>query len=572
MTQVMRYFALACDYDGTIASHGRVDSATLSAIGRLRASGRKLLLVTGRELDDLMRVFPHVHLFDRIVAENGAVVYEPGTRDVQPLAEAPPVEFVRELERRGVTPLSVGRVIVATWEPHDAIALQVIHEMGLELQVTFNKGAVMLLPSGVNKATGLRRALEALKLSPHNVVGVGDAENDLAFLAACECAVAVANALDSVKARADFVTTSDHGAGVVQLIEQMIVSDLAELNPRLTRRDLVIGQAETGTDVRLPPHEGVLLIAGPSGGGKTTVTTALLERLCDTAYQFCVIDPEGDYHEFPGAIALRGSDTRALVDETLRVLDRPSENVVVSLLGLRLEERPSILPLLLPRLLELRGATGRPHWIIIDEAHHLLQTSWRPSEAILPTQLNRIALVTVHPEHVAPSALSLVDTLIVVGREPQATLDAFARGHRDRAVRLPSHREDATLSWLVRVDAPPLRFRSFEPAADRRRHERKYAEGELSEARSFYFRGPQGRLNLRAQNLERFTQVADGVDDETWQYHLRRHDVSRWFRTTIKDESLAAEADDVEARDDLSPNDSRSRIRAAIQRRYTTPA
>jgi hypothetical protein len=151
-------------------------------------------------------------------------------------------------------------------------------------------------------------------------------------------------------------------------------------------------------------------------------------------------------------------------------------------------------------------------------------------------------------------------------------LDAFVGARDDVAVRLPPHQEDATLSWLVRVGAPPLRFRSFEPAADRRRHQRKYAEGELSEARSFYFRGPQGRLNLRAQNLERFTQVADGVDDETWQYHLRRHDVSRWFRTTIKDESLAAEADDVEARDDLSPNDSRSRIRAAIQRRYTTPA
>jgi hydroxymethylpyrimidine pyrophosphatase-like HAD family hydrolase len=567
----MRYFALACDYDGTIASHGRVDGATVSALERLRASGRKLLLVTGRELDDLTRVFPHAHLFDRIVAENGAVMYEPETRNVQPLAEPPPEEFVRQLERRGVTPLSVGRVIVSTWQPHDAIALQVIHEMGLELQVTFNKGAVMVLPSGVNKATGLAKALEALKMSPHNAVGVGDAENDHAFLAACECAVAVANALDSVKARADFVTTAAHGAGVVQLIDQMIASDLTELNRRLTRHDLVIGQAETGTDVRLPPHEGVLLIAGPSGGGKTTVTTALLERLCDAGYQFCVVDPEGDYQEFPGAIALRGSDTRALVDETLRVLDRPSGNVVVSLLGLRLEERPSILPLLLPRLQELRGAIGRPHWIIIDEAHHLLQTSWRPSEVILPPQLDRLALVTVHPEHVAPSALRLVGTVIVVGREPQATLDAFAAGHGDAAVRLPSHQEDATLSWLVRVGTAPLRFRSFEPAADRQRHRRKYAEGELSEARSFYFRGPERRLNLRAQNLELFVQLADGVDDETWHYHLRRHDVSQWFRTIIKDESLAAEAADVETRDDLSPHDSRARIRAAIQRRYTTP-
>ncbi|HZA36524.1 MAG TPA: hypothetical protein VE505_16420, partial [Vicinamibacterales bacterium] len=218
------------------------------------------------------------------------------------------------------------------------------------------------------------------------------------------------------------------------------------------------------------------------------------------------------------------------------------------------------------------GATGRPHWIIIDEAHHLLPSSWRPSEPIVPAQLDRVALVTVYPEHVAPSALSIVDTVIVVGREPQATLDAFVSGRDDAAVRLPPHQEDPTLSWLVRAGAPPLRFRSFEPAVDRRRHQRKYAEGELSEARSFYFRGPEGRLNLRAQNLELFAQLADGVDDETWQYHLRRHDVSRWFRTIIKDESLAGEADDVEARHDLSANESRSRIRAAIQRRYTTPA
>jgi HAD superfamily hydrolase (TIGR01484 family) len=568
----MRYFALVGDYDGTLALHGRVDGPTLEALERLRASGRRLLLVTGRELDDLMRAFPHVHLFDRIVAENGALLYEPETREVQLLAEPPPDEFVRELQRRGVAPLSVGRVIVATWEPNDPTVLQVIHDMGLELQVIFNKGAVMVLPSGINKATGLRRALEALKLSPHNAVGVGDAENDHAFLATCECAVAVANALGSVKARADFVTTTDHGAGVVELIDRMIASDLAELNPRLTRHDLVIGHADTGADVRLPSHEGVLLIAGPSGSGKTTVMTAFLERLCDATYQFCVIDPEGDYHEFPGAIALRGNDQRALADEALSVLDHSSENAVVSLLDLPLEDRPPFLQLLLPRLLEMRAATGRPHWIVIDEAHHLLPSSWRPSESIVSEQLNRIAMVTVHPDHVAPSALGLVDTLIVVGRQAQATVDAFSSGRGDAAIRLPAHEEDSKLAWFVRGGSPPLRFRGFEPAADRRRHQRKYAEGELGEDRSFYFRGPEGRLNLRAQNLELFMQVADGVDDETWRYHLQQHDVSRWFRAVIKDESLAAEAVDVEARDDLSPNDSRARIRAAIQRRYTTPA
>jgi hypothetical protein len=168
--------------------------------------------------------------------------------------------------------------------------------------------------------------------------------------------------------------------------------------------------------------------------------------------------------------------------------------------------------------------------------------------------------------------LRMVDALIVVGPEPQTTVDAFTAARGDVAIRLPVDEDVNTLPWLVRAGAPPFQFRIFEPAADRRRHKRKYAEGDLGEDISFYFRGPDGRLNLRAQNLALFVQIADGVDDQTWGYHLRQHDVSRWFRNIIKDESLAAEAVEVESRDDLSPQDSRARIRAAIQRRYTTPA
>jgi hydroxymethylpyrimidine pyrophosphatase-like HAD family hydrolase len=228
----MRYLALACDYDGTLGHHGRVGDATLEALERLRASGRKLIMVTGRELEDLMSVFPHARLFDRIVAENGGVIYDPASREIQSLAAPPPPEFVQELERRNITPLSIGRVIVATWEPNEATVVDVIHNLGLELHVIFNKGAVMVLPPGVNKATGLLAALEALKLSPHNTVGVGDAENDHAFLAACECGVAVANALDSVKAHVDLVTTGERGNGVSELIERLIATDLDELRAR----------------------------------------------------------------------------------------------------------------------------------------------------------------------------------------------------------------------------------------------------------------------------------------------------------------------------------------------------
>src|SRR2546427_6111185 len=171
----MRYLGLACDYDGTVACDGEVSVRTVEALEDVRKSGRKLVLVTGRQLDDLIKVFPRLDLFDRVVAENGALLYRPSTGEERKLAERPPDEFVRRLIKRGAERVSVGRVIVATWRPHETTAVEVIRDLGLELEVVFNKGAVMILPSGVNKATGLNAALAELSMSTHNVVGVGDA-------------------------------------------------------------------------------------------------------------------------------------------------------------------------------------------------------------------------------------------------------------------------------------------------------------------------------------------------------------------------------------------------------------
>jgi len=228
----MRYLALATDYDGTIAHHGRVDEPTLAALQRLRAADRRLILVTGRELDELKETFPRLDLFDLVVAENGALLYRPEDGSETVLAERPPDSFVNDLRERGVSPLSVGRVIVATWEPHQAAVVEAIRQAELELQVIFNKGAVMILPTGVNKATGLTAALGELGVDPEQVVAVGDAENDHAFLALCGLSVAVANALPALKDRAQFVTRGDHGAGVAELIDAMIADTLTPPAPR----------------------------------------------------------------------------------------------------------------------------------------------------------------------------------------------------------------------------------------------------------------------------------------------------------------------------------------------------
>src|SRR5581483_8867428 len=508
----MRYFTLACDYDGTLARDGRVNEQTLSALERLRSSGRKLILVTGRELDDLMRVFARLDLFERVVAENGALLYRPATREEKPLGERPPAGFVSALRGRGVEPVSEGRVIVATWHPHEATVLEVIRDFGLELQVIFNKGAVMVLPSGVNKATGLRAALDELGLSPHNAVGVGDAENDQAFLSLCECAVAVANALPVVRERADLVTRADHGDGVVELTDQLIASDLSGLEARLERYDIPLGARADGREVSLRPYGLNVLLAGSSQGGKTTLATGVIERLLEQEYQLCIIDPEGDYSALEGAAALGDGNRAPGAGEVLELLAKSDQSVVVNLLGLALEHRPSFFVQLFPRLQELRARTGHPHWIVVDEAHHLLPSSWDPAPLTLPQGATGMMLVTLQPDHVAPALLAIVDTIIAIGEAPKRTIRIFceAVGEPPPAFTTMTLATGEALVWRRREGGEPVWVRSLPPRGERRRHHRKYAEGELAPWRSFYFRGPEGKLNLRAQNLLVFLQLAEG--------------------------------------------------------------
>lgn len=232
----MHYLALATDYDGTIAHDGVTDDATLDALRRVKASGRNLILVTGRELEDLFATFAHIDLFDLAVVENGALLYDPATKQTRQIAPAPPPKLIDELRRRGV-PLSVGRSILATVVPHEHAVLTAIRELGVEWHVIFNKGSVMALPSGVTKATGLKPALDELGIPPERVVGVGDAENDHAFLRMCGLSVAVANALPALKDTADVVTASPRGAGVAELIDRLLADDLAGVARRPQKHD-----------------------------------------------------------------------------------------------------------------------------------------------------------------------------------------------------------------------------------------------------------------------------------------------------------------------------------------------
>jgi HAD superfamily hydrolase (TIGR01484 family) len=568
------FVALATDYDGTLAQHGRVDDATRRALEELRRSGRKLILVTGRDLSDLRIVFDAIGLFDLVVAENGGLLFDPAKKEEIALADPPPAALVERLRALDVKPLSVGRTIIATWEPNESVVLKAIRELALEQHIIFNKGAVMVLPSDVNKASGLKCALQRLRLSPHNVVGIGDAENDQAFLSACGCAVAVGNALPSVKAKADLVV-ADHGAGVCELARMLIKDDLASARPKLPRVQPVIGDMPDGTRFNLSPFETVL-VTGSSGSGKSTVITALLEQMRDLAYQFCVVDPEGDYAELRDAIVLGDSNQEPRIGAAVTLLEKPENNIVINLLAIEPSERPGFLAKLMPELMKLRAVSARPHWLVLDEAHHCLPAKWHPAPVTLPRELPGVVAITVHPEEVAPDFLDLVSTVIGVGDGGSRAIAKFceATGRKGPAADVvPQAGQVLVLDHVVldreaRVQLVTTR----KPQEKQKRHVRKYAEGELGEDKSFYFRGPEGALHLRAQNLAIFLQLAAGVDDKTWLHHLREGAYSRWFRDAIKDEKLAAEARGVEQDSALSAGSSRARIKDMVERRYTAPA
>jgi hydroxymethylpyrimidine pyrophosphatase-like HAD family hydrolase len=570
----MRYFCLTCDYDGTLATDGQVSPATIGALKRVKTSGRKLILATGRELPDLLGVFPEISVFDRVVAENGALLYRPASKESKVLSERPPQEFLDALTRRGV-PFSAGKSIVATWHPWETVVLQVIRTLGLELQVIFNKNSVMVLPSGTNKATGLKFALAELGLSLHNVVGVGDAENDHAFLAISECGAAVGNALPALKARSDWVSQRSHGAGVEELIEQLLADDLRSLAPRLLRHAILLGRAENGEEVRLDPYGTRLLIAGRSGGGKSTAMTAILERLIAADYQVCLIDPEGDYDEFAPFVTLGGTNHVPAMSEIFDVLQTP-KSLSINLLAVPIDDRPSFFQSLLSRIQELRSKTGRPHWIVIDEAHHLLPAELESAGMTIPKNLASFALITAHADCVAEPILSSVNCLIAVGTDPKGTIAEFSAGLKrnlqpPEIPPVPLRRGSVSL-WML-AEWPHPRTVVMDPATIHlQRHKRKYAEGELGEDKSFYFRGPESSLNLRAQNMKVFAQIAAGIDDATWTHHLRNSDYSRWIRESVKDLEVADEVAAVEHDTTLDASQSRGFILQIIHTHYMTPS
>ncbi|WP_193040973.1 MULTISPECIES: HAD-IIB family hydrolase [unclassified Pseudomonas] len=557
----MHFLALAVDYDGTIAENGNVPEHVCTALASLKASGRKLLLITGRELQALKHHFTQLDLFDLVVVENGALLYDPRTDTEELIADSASTALVERLRDKGVSPLSVGRSVIATWHPFEDAVISSIRELGLELQMTFNKDAIMVLPTGVNKASGLSAALLRLGICELNVVGVGDAENDHAFLAICGCAAAVNNAIDSIKARADICLSQDHGRGVCELIDMLLQKDAA-LVP-VERIGVQLGRTADARKVWLPP-ESVLLVIGNSGSGKSSYVTWLTERMVEAHQGFCIIDPEGDYLSLDGAVTVGGLTTPPTTEESLHHLLQARLNVVVSTLALDPAARVQLFGELLPFIQQLRSSTGRPYWMVVDEAHYMLPhcAAWPPG---FLANMGAI-IVALDFDQVCPSLLDAVDVLVTLGSTARELVQRYAQHTQRRCPEFParSSAPDYFCLWDVRHGGDVVLMAQQQPEQKHHRHSGKYAVGDVGAWHAFYFPS----LDQRASNLAEFLSSLARLDDPAFRQHREAGDFSNWFREVIRDDVLANETRLLENDASVPLRDAQEQIAHLVQSRY----
>ncbi|MEW6737017.1 MAG: DUF87 domain-containing protein, partial [Acidobacteriota bacterium] len=365
----------------------------------------------------------------------------------------------------------------------------------------------------------------------------------------------------------------------------------ADLTPLLAEKHFIeLGETDTGVPIRIPAHRNTLLITGGSGSGKSTLTGVLIERLVENDRTVCVIDPEGDYAplaDLDTVIVMGGGNDKPLPsqDELAQIIRKPATNLVLNLHALTLPEKTAYVASTLATLEVARAECGRPHWLVIDEVHHIFPAEGSVAEDNLPKNYEGLCLITFDAKLAAKPVLRLVKR--IASRTVEALSKAVYTVLTARQEKLsyqsslnyqklpPISEEQAAIVVLPDNQHEKVSINYFHPAQRRtthRRHIRKYATGELPVDRSFYFRGAQNKLNLRAANLMRFAELAAGIDDETWLFHLNRGDYSNWLRHNIKNDELANEVAQVEhsSTDKLvSAQESRHAVIEAINRRYT---
>ena len=576
----MKFTALALDYDGTIAVDGRFHPAVRQAIGDVRRQGIAVVLVTGRRLADLHQVAGDLTCFDVVVGENGAVLEFPSSGRHVTIGHRPHPGVVRELQRRGVA-VAAGESIIEAEAAAAPIVLDVIRTLEQPLVLLFNRNRLMILPQAIAKSRGLREALFALRLSIHNTVGVGDAENDHDLLDACEVGVAVGWGSPALRAVADEVIDGAGPEAVAEYIRR--VSRQTRLSAaQMGRRRLLVGHQHNGDPVELTVRGRTILIAGEPGTGKSWLAGLLCEQLILQGYCLCIIDPEGDYRsleELPSVTTLGGDDPPPSAREIARALRHPDVSVIVDLSRVSHRQKFQYLTTLLPLLVSLRRRTGLPHKILLDEAHYFLGGG--DSAQLIDPELAGYILVTYRISGLDPSIRTTSDAVVMVTHETDPleaeTIRSLCR--LPAGVIVPTDvfhslalNEVALLPGVEESQGRVRRFQLAPRLTAHVRHQSKYLDMPVTEDRAFVF-SVGGHSGPRVRTLKAFIGLLAALPAEEIAAHLGRHDFSRWILEVFRDGPLAAHLRGIEDRaDGEETRDTIEAIAQAIRARYEAVA
>jgi hydroxymethylpyrimidine pyrophosphatase-like HAD family hydrolase len=544
----MQLSVLALDYDGTIAQDGVLDPEVRQAILEIRAHGVTVVMVTGRILDDLRQIMGDLRLVDAVVAENGAVIAFPASG--RSVVLAPPVSdrMLMELRQRGIE-ARAGACVIETAADQAGDVLDAVRTLELPLVLLFNRGRLMVLPQAVSKATGLREALSVLRLSTHNAIGIGDAENDHELLAVCEVGVAVAWGSAALIEAADAVIDGT-GPWAVAAYLRRVARDRRLPTVHGHRRRLLLGvDTDDGQRIELAVTGRNVLVAGDPRSGKSWVTGLLCEQLMLARYCVCVIDPEGDYRTLealPGVRIFGGLSTPPSPAEVVHALRYPDVSVLVDLSAVSHADKVDYLDAVLPALRTWHRRTGLPHGIVVDEAHYFLHGP--RVEEMVDLDMGGYILVTYRASSLEPSVRRAAEAIVVTRTTDEREAIALAQmcgageaGDWQRRLATLTIGEAALLPTVEEASGRLRRVRLAARLTSHIRHRQKYLDVPVPAHLAFYFPGIGGAGGRHAQTLTEFVALVVQAPREALDAHLRHHDFSRWIGDVYGDHTLAAE-------------------------------
>jgi hydroxymethylpyrimidine pyrophosphatase-like HAD family hydrolase len=566
----MKLAALALDYDGTLTRDGRLSRVVVEAIGKARCKGIMVVLVTGRRLAHLA-ADAELALFDAVVGENGGVLEYPASGRHVRLGPPSSQAFADELARRAL-PFVRGECVIETDAAIAHSVLDAVRALEQPHILAFNRGRLMVLPPGIAKSTGLRQALFELRTSPHNTIGIGDAENDHDLLDACELGVAVGWGSPALRVIADEIIEGDGPDAVAAYLQQATAHARLAVG-RAGRHHISLGTLHNGDPVTLGVRGRTVIIVGEPGTGKSLLAGLMCEQFILQGYSLAVLDPEGDYRSLeglPNVTVFGGEDPPPSPRQVLHALRHPGETIVIDLSKLGAREKQQYLRTVLPLLASERRRTGLPHKIVVDEAHQFL--SGRDVASLVDAELGGYVWVTYRVSQLDP-AVCAEDAVRIVTRETEPSevdaLSALCGAPLDPAVlRSIDTDEAALLPGPDEAAGQMVRFRMGPRLTSHVRHRQKYFDMPVGEAQAFVFTGG-GAIGPRVRSFKEMVATLAAESPARLRGHCERHDFSRWVRDVFRDGILAARLHDIEGRArDQDPRGVADALAQAIRARY----